>query len=360
MIGIDASRIEDTHKTGTENYAYEVVTRLLKMDNKNKYVLYSRKPLCLELPPNAKNKVLRFPLLWTHVRLSIEMLFNKPDVLFVPAHTIPIFHPRRSIVIIHGLEYEYFPRVYPFKKRILNKIGTYFSSHWAKVVVTPSNATKNDVIKFYKVSPLKVKVITPGYHFSIGAKQENPARDDIFFQAPYFVFVGRIEHRKNLLRVIKAFEKLKQKNRIPHRLVLVGKNGYGFESIHAMIQHSPWHDDIRVLGYVEETEKQWLIQHASIFIFPTLREGFGFPILEAMSLGTPVITSNVGSAPEVAGEGAMLVNPLRIDEIAEAMYRIVCDDELRQRLIQKGYENIKRFSWEECVREFFRLITSNI
>lgn len=359
IIGIDASRIEDTRKTGTENYAYEIVTRLLEMDNKNVYILYSRKSLQLELPSNAKNKVLRFSLLWTHIRLSLEMLFHEPDVLFVPAHTIPVLHPQRSIVIIHGLEYEYFPNAYSLKKRVVNKIGTYFSSRWAKIVITPSLSTKNDVVKFCRVNPLKVNIVMPGYNFSTSMEHKEPIHNREFFDTPYFIFVGRIEYRKNLLRVIKAFEVLKQKKHIPHRLVFVGKNGYGFESIHKEIENSPYQEDIRMLGYVEETEKQWLMQHAALFIFPTLREGFGFPILEAMGLGIPVVASNVGSVPEVAGESALLVNPLSIDEIAEAMYRIVSDNDLRQTLIEKGYENVKRFTWEKCVRKIFHLITSN-
>lgn len=352
VIGIDASRIEDDNKTGVENYTREVITRLINLDKKNNYILYSRRTLNFESADNVINKVLKFPLFWTQIRLAIEMLFKKPDVLFIPGHTVPLIHPKNTVAVIHGLEYEYFPRCYSRRERLKNKIGTYLSAKRAKIIITPSQNTKHDLIRLYKIVSKKIRVVYPGINNVVNG----PPRRDDNIPNPHCLFVGRIEHRKNIIRIIKAFEKIKKEKKIPHRLILAGKDGYGSKQIKDCINNSEFEKEINLIGYISDQEKNVLLKNADIFIFPTLYEGFGFPILEAMNLGAPVITSNVGSAPEVAGEGAILVNPRSIDEIADSVYKVLSDSDLRENLIKKGYENIKRFNWDECVKKILEIL----
>lgn len=346
LIGIDASRIEQDNKTGTEHYAYEVITRMVALGEKNEYILYSRKPLHLKFPPNVKNKILSFPLFWTHVRFSIEMIVNPPDILFIPAHTIPLFHPKNTVVVIHGLEYEIFPAAYSFLQRLKNRLGTYYSAKWARGIIVPSRNTKNDLVGLYGVSPKKINAVYPGFE---GVEHEHDTAPAT--SAPYLLFLGRIEHRKNIIRIIKAFEKLKKEKKIPHQLILAGKDGYGFGDIKKYISSSGYKEEIRLAGFVQDKYKNTLFTRASVFIFPTLYEGFGFPILEAMSARVPVVTSKIGSSAEIAGDAALLVDPKNIDEIANSVYKIISDVDVRKELVKKGYENIKRFGWEKCVEE---------
>lgn len=358
VIGIDASRLENNNKTGTENYAQEVITRLISADKNDQYILYSRKPLDLSLPKNCKNKVLKFPLFWTQVRLSLEMLFNSPDVLFIPAHTVPLIHPKKTVTVIHGLEYEYFPEAYSVKERIKNKLGNYFSAKLAKVVVVPSKNTKNDLTKLYKIAPEKIKVIYPGVdNFGINNDKEI-VRNNTDKLKPYLLFIGRIEYRKNLTNIIKAFEKVKKERKIPHKLILAGKDGYGAEEIKNIAKKSEFKKEIIFTGYVKDKEKNDLLKNPSLFIFPTFYEGFGFPVLEAMSSGVPVVTSDQGSLPEVAGNAAVLVNPHSIDEIADSIYKIITDNSLARGLVEKGYQNVARFNWDKCAKYILDIFQS--
>lgn len=352
VIGIDASRIENSNRTGVENYNFELIARLINSDKKNSYVLYSRKPSDIKLDENIKNKILKFPLFWTQIRLSIEMLLHMPDVFFIPGHTVPLIHPKNTVVIIHGLEYEYFPRSYSFWERFKNRIGTYFSARWAKVIVTPSENTKSDLVNLYKIKPEKIKVIYPG----IPTIHHNGIQTEV--GKPYILFIGRIEHRKNIIRIIKAFEKLKKDKKIPYQLVLAGKNGFGFEAIKKYVDCSEFKKEINLLGFVDESKKNNLLGTADVFVFPTLYEGFGFPILEAMRHGVPVVTSNIGSAKEIAGNAALLVDPRSIDQIADSVYKIINDNGLRKELVKQSYENIKRFNWDNCTAKVLEILNS--
>jgi glycosyltransferase involved in cell wall biosynthesis len=179
------------------------------------------------------------------------------------------------------------------------------------------------------------------------------------------LFIGRLEKRKNLVNLIKAFEVLnskfpEQKNSQPKagppraekfKLTLVGKEGFGFEEIKKVVQKSPHKNDIILKGYISEQEKEKLYQDANIFILPSFYEGFGLPILEAMSYGLPVICSNTSSLPEIAGDAALLIDPNNPKEIAEAINKVFSDNNFKKEMIKKGFENVKRFSWEKCVKE---------
>ncbi|MFH1671178.1 MAG: glycosyltransferase family 1 protein, partial [Candidatus Portnoybacteria bacterium] len=154
---------------------------------------------------------------------------------------------------------------------------------------------------------------------------------------------------KNIEGIISAFELLKKKYQVPHKLVLAGPRGYGYKKIR--------NNDIVETGYIDETQKQQLLSNAELFIFPSFYEGFGFPILEAQAAGCPVITSNISSMPEVAGEGAILVEPENIEQICQMMHKVISDQELRKRLIKKGKENARRFIWQKCAQRTLKVLT---
>lgn len=369
-IGIDASRAFLKRRTGIEEYSYQVIKHLRDtLPSDAQVVLYVRKKwrvgvpeIDFVLPENWVVRGLWAPRFWTQLALSIEMLWRAPDVLFVPAHTVPLIHPRRTVVTIHGLEYEFCPEGYSLWERIYMHYSIKFSCQAASTVICVSENTKRDVMKLYQVTEEKIAVISEGYEnnfqFPISNFQSNSNESISQIKKPYLLFIGRLEERKNIVRIVEAFELLKEKYRIPHELVLAGKPGYGYERICAKIQDSRFKNHIKEVGYVTEEEKWNLLKNADVFLFPTLYEGFGIPVLEAQSVGVPVVTSSTSSLPEVAGEGAILVDPTSVESIAEGIQRLLSDQALRSGIIEKATHNVGRYSWARCAQEVAQLLTS--
>ncbi|WP_263970717.1 glycosyltransferase family 4 protein [Leptolyngbya sp. KIOST-1] len=167
---------------------------------------------------------------------------------------------------------------------------------------------------------------------------------------PYILFVSTLEPRKNVVRLIQAFDQLKTQHQINHQLVLVGQKGWQFEPIFEAIAASPWRHHIRHLDYLSDAEVAYCYQNADVFAYPSLYEGFGLPVLEAMTLGCPVVTANTSSLPEVAGDAALMVDPTSVEELAEALGRVIGDRALRQTLIERGYQQADQFSWTRTAK----------
>jgi glycosyltransferase involved in cell wall biosynthesis len=295
------------------------------------------------------------------IALSLEMLFRSPDVLFVPAHTVPLIHPKKTVVTIHGLEYEYCKEAYSFWERIYMHYSIMWSCKVASTVVCVSENTKKDVMKLYRVAEEKIRVIAEGYESNVKIQIPNVKSNQnaqISNLKPYLLFIGRLEERKNIVRIIEAFEILKEKYAIPHEFLLVGKPGFGYGRIQAKIQDSRFKIHIRELGYVTEEEKWTLLQNAEVFLFPTLYEGFGIPVLEAQSVGVPVVTSNTSSLPEVAGEGAVFVDPLQAEGIAAGIQKLLSDEVFRSGIIEKATHNVSRYSWARCAENIGKALVS--
>lgn len=366
-IGIDASRAFLKNRTGIEEYSYQVIKHLRsEIPSHQSVILYIRKKFMWEggrcrlqpqtidfaLPLNWQVKALWAPRFWTQIRLSLEMLFDPVDTLFVPAHTIPVIHPKHTVVTIHGLEYEFSPESYSWYERFYMRFSIRNSVRWAQKVIAVSENTKRDLMRLYQVPVEKISVIYEGFQKSEAA----PASSNLNNQAPYFLFIGRVEERKNVSRIIEAFTFLKEKTELPHRLLLAGKPGYGYEKIKSQLEQSVYQDEIQELGYVSEEEKWALLQKTDALLFPSLYEGFGLPILEAQAVGVPVITSTTSSLPEIAGEGALLVDPLSTEALIEAMERVVTNRELRAGIIDKGTHNVGYFSWQSCSHSIAQIL----
>jgi len=367
-IGIDASRAFLCQRTGIEEYSYQVIRHLPNELQDEEVILYVQKKLLLErggfrfkfqrvdfeLPEKWRVKGLWAPRFWTQFRLSLEMLLHAPDVLFIPAHTVPVIHPRKTIVTIHGLEYEFSPESYSFWERLYMRWSIRYSVRAADRIIAVSENTKMDLMRLYHVPKAKIEVIYEGFTTPLPSESGGKKTEK-----PYFFFVGRLETRKNIVRMIEAFEIFKKKTGSSHQLILAGKPGYGYEAIRAKIQSSVFKNDIREVGYVSEEEKWRLLREAEAFLFPSLYEGFGLPVIEAQSIGVPVITSNASSLPEIAGEGAVLVDPSSPSALALAMEEIVRNPEKQADIIEKATRNADRFSWARCARSVARLLKSS-
>ena len=367
-IGIDASRAFIKNRTGIEEYSYQVIKNLRDKLDSHQVILYlrSKQSVDFELPKNWKTKIIKWPRFWTQAGLSLEMLLYPVDALFIPAHTVPCIYPKNTIVTIHGLEYEFCPKAYSFWERLYMRCSIKKSCQWAKTIIAVSNNTKKDLMKLYNVPEEKIRVIYEGYsadanfQFPISNFQSNPnfknsnlkIDSKIKIQnSKFLLFIGRLEERKNVVNIVNAFDVLKEQYKIPHELFLAGKPGFGYEKIKDRIANVNCCKDVVELGYVAEEEKEELLKNAEVFIFPTLYEGFGLPILEAQSAGVPVVTSNNSSIPEVVSDSALLVDPNNAEEIADAVYKIISDEHLKNDLIKKGRVNVQRFSWEKCAAE---------
>ena len=352
VIGVDASRAFIRNRTGIEEYSYRAIMNLMNKLQNHQVVLYIRNNQIIdfELPKNWKVKIIKWPYLWTQIGLSLELLFHPVDSLFVPAHTVPLIHPRNTVVTIHGLEYEFCSKAYSFWERMYMRCVIKNSCKWAKKIIAVSENTKKDLINLYKVPEEKIKVVYEG------VSMEQETRNKRQENNRYLLFVGRLEERKNVCGIIESFEILKKKYNIPHKLVLAGKPGYGYDKIKNQILKCKNKEDIIIEGFVDDNEKYNLLKNADVFLFPSFYEGFGLPILEAQNIGIPIVTSNVSSMAEIADFSAILVDPNSSEEIAEATYQLISDSNFRNDIINKGFENIKRFSWEKCGEEINKLI----
>lgn len=371
-IGIDASRAFLKQRTGVEEYSYQVIKHLRDKLRGNQaclpvrqVVLYVRKNQIVdfELPENWKIKIVRWPYLWTQIGLSLELSVHPIDVLFVPAHTVPLIHSKNTIVTIHGLEYEFCPKAYSFWAKLYMRWSIRNSCRWARTIIAVSENTKKDLVKLYKVSGEKIEVIYEGYdrNFESNSNFQNSnlkieSKFKIQNYKPFLMFIGRLEERKNIVGIIKAFEILKEQYKLPHKLVLAGSLGYGAKKIEASIEDSNFRKDIILASYVSEEEKWQLLKKADVFLFPTFYEGFGIPILEAQSVGVPVVAGDNSSSKEIVGDSSILVDPNNAEQIADAVYKLISDKVLRDDIIQKGHKNVKRFSWEKCAEEVAKIL----
>lgn len=351
VVGIDASRAISPQRTGTENYSLHLIRHLLAL-NDYRYRLYFNATPPAGLFPQSDNweaRVMPFPRLWTHLRLSWEMVRRPPDLLFVPAHVIPLIHPR-SVVTVHDLGYIYYPQTHrPFDRLYLD-LSTRFNASVASQIIVDSEATKRDLIQKYRVPEGRITVVYPGCSLEpvIDEAGWERVRERYHLPDRYILHLGTLHPRKNILRLLEAFQPLARDFPDLH-LVLAGKKGWLYEEI--LYKAEGLGGRVHFPGYIASEDLPFLIRKARLFILPSLYEGFGFPILEAMAAGTPVVCSNASALPEVAGDAALLFDPHDVEAMRETARKVLEDEALRAELVERGLERAKFFSWERCARE---------
>ena len=366
LIGIDASRALRPQRTGTERYALEIIQHLLALPaaRQHQWRLYVDQQPALDhllaaahLPTHATLTLLPRRRMWTHRALAAEVLAHPPNVLFVPSHLLPLVLPHHrlppAVVTIHDLGYYHFPAAHPWQQRLYVDWGTRWSAWAATRVLAISHATATDLQGIIKTPAEKIAVVHEGASnlpipnaaamAAVGARYALPAA--------YMLYVGTLQPRKNLARLITAYEQLCARGDAEFDLVLAGNAGWLSEAIVAQARQSPHAARIHLLGYVPDVDLAALLAGARAFLYPSLYEGFGLPILEAQSLGVAVMSGKGSSLPEVAGDAALYVDPTDIEAIAQAMLRLSQDETLRQELIAAGQRNVQRFSWEKAAAE---------
>lgn len=362
VIGIDASRAFVKDPAGPEYYSLNLIKNIAKIDKENQYILYLRsgQKVNFGLPQNFKAKVINMRYLWTQVGLAIETIFYPPDALFIPAHTVPlltcIFRPRLPIVVaIHGLEGKFLPQSGNFLAHIYRNWSISWAVRFATKLIAVSEDTKKDIIKTYKTQSKNIQVVHEGIDIKRfkGCQKVSKYRK----YGNYILFVGTVQPRKNLIRLIKAFSRIKNKK---YRLIIAGKLGWLYKEILAAPKKFKVEDRVHFIGRVKDENLPGLYKGARLFVMPSITEGFGLPILEAQAAGVPILSSGKGALPEVAGKGAFFVNPLLVNDIKEGMEKILADKNLREGLVREGLANVSKFSWERTACNTVNLLTKMV
>jgi glycosyltransferase involved in cell wall biosynthesis len=357
VLGIDASQANRKIRSGTEWYAFYLIREFKKILGGRGDIeirLYLRDELQADLaenlPRNFKPKILHWPLkyLWGLKRLSWEMLVHPPDILFCPAHTIPLIHPQKTFTTLHDIGFEDNPELYDRLSLMYHQWSARLAVRKAFHIFTDSEFSKNRIRDVYHCPEEKLSVT----YLGIDSKRSTERIESILkkyglAERGYILFVGRLEPKKNILGMVKAHEMAN-----PEKILVLAGRKVRIADVDDYLHARPeLAKKIKFLGYIDEQDKPALYSGASIFLFPTLYEGFGLPILEAQAHGTPVITSNITSNPEVAGKGAIIVDPRNPKGIAWAIRELLSNGELRQTVIKSGVENLQRFSWEKTARK---------
>jgi glycosyltransferase involved in cell wall biosynthesis len=366
-IGIDA-RFYGPIGKGLGRYTEEVIDNILKIDSVNEYVIFLRKDNFNELQiKSGRVKKVLADVRWYSLAEQIKMPYyiwrEHLDLIHFPHFNIPIFCPTKFIVTIHDLILIKFPTLRattlgPFIYRIKNlayKLIIWLAVKRAQRIIAVSEFTKHDVVKQFKVKPDKIKVIyegvadlTHGKNFSFTAGIDD--RKTLLgynINKPFLLYVGNAYPHKNLEGLVKVFNNINQELR-DLNLVLVGKEDYFYTRVKEYA--SKLNQQVIFPGYVPDAELEVLYKNALAYIFPSFYEGFGLPALEAMAKGCPVVSSDKASMPEILGEAAIYFNPDDNKEMESQIKKIINDKNLREEIIQKGYEQVKKYSWEECAK----------
>ncbi|PIS42482.1 MAG: hypothetical protein COT24_03300 [Candidatus Kerfeldbacteria bacterium CG08_land_8_20_14_0_20_40_16] len=375
-IGIDCRTILNPGKgeqAGVGHYTYSLVKNLLKADKKNEYLLFFdwRVTDTKEFQQrNVKIKYFPFsqykrylPFTYSHMLISAVLIKERLDIFHAPASTAPLAYPGDIVLTIHDLAIYRHPSWFPRGQAFSTKFLVPKSARKAKRIIAVSQATKRDIIRLFKINPSKIRVIYEGVVQHIGTKLVKRAskaqlQKKYKIGEKYLLFVGTLEPRKNLINLIKAFNSLLLKNYRKfkdYELIIAGGKGWKYEEIFKTIKQQKFGYKIRFLNYIPHEEKVVLMKNATCFVFPTMYEGFGLPVLEAMSLGTPVITSKVSSLPEIAGNAASLVNPNKMEEITAAFHKVLANKKLREKMSKAGLIQARQFNWSKTIKETIKL-----
>jgi len=368
-IGIDCRTILNPaggELAGIGHYTYYLVKNLLAQDKKNTYVLFfdfrmkdikefEQKNVEIVYFPFSQYKKF-LPFAYSHVLAAAEIKSRNVDVYHAPANVIPMNYSRPSVLTIHDMAIYKHPEWFPGGQNFSIKTLVPSSIKKASRIIAVSQSTKKDIVQLMKVPAGNIDVV-----YEAGNQEKIPSEKDSAgiikkykINKNFVLYLGTLEIRKNIDRLIKAWEKVcesKPKKFAEWQLVIAGQKGFGFAENFNAIKSSKVGHKIRYIGYVPADDKNKLMKTASIFAFPSLYEGFGLPVIEAMAMGTPVLTSNVSSLPEVVGDSAVMVNPQKVEDIAKKLENMIGNKRLLYKIVQKGKLQIKKFSWKECAKK---------
>lgn len=299
------------------------------------------------IPIKATNFLIRHPKLFLPL---FERSFGLTDIFHGTNYTVFPFRKSRQVMTIYDVTFIKYPQysntiVQGYADRVRRCLK------WTDLVLTISESSKQDIVKYLNFESDRIIVTPLASRYGLGYQSNIPVFNGYELTRPFILFVSTIEPRKNILGLIEAFDRLKRTQKIEHDLVLVGQKGWLYEPIFERIARSPYRDNIYHLDYLPDNAVAEFYRKADVFVYPSHYEGFGLPVLEAMTLGTPVVCSNSSSLPEVAGDAAIMIDAEDELAIANGIMRVIDDRKLRQELIRRGYDRATRFSWRRTAEE---------
>jgi glycosyltransferase involved in cell wall biosynthesis len=372
-IGIDVRCFAEGRHTGVEEYTRELLREIFQQDRENEYVLFFNSwsvPRAdfswIKEYPNVTLRVFRFPnkllnfSLWYLRRPFLDRMLGRVDLFFLPNQNfVSISRRTKLVVTAHDLSFLLFPETFSFKQRLWHFFVNFrATAKRADRILAVSRSTADDIRTRYRLPAQKVRVVQSGLHPRFEASSRNAletlsVKERYRLPYRYILSFGTFEPRKNSLALLSAYETLQAlggKAAEAH-LVLAGSPGWKTKRLMRRIESSPAREKIHVLGYVPEEDKLALYSLASAFVYPSLYEGFGFPPLEALACGVPVIASHSSSLPEIVGEAAILIDPYQPNEILQALQAVLGDASLASLLVRRGEEGRGRLSWRAAAKE---------
>ena len=382
-IGVDIRGLLTGKISGVEQYGIQTLKHMLEVDTTNTYVLFYNsyrdldekfEKLIQDYPFFKNHNVEVKKMKWIDFPLLIHA-FYKPldwpkadivcgglDVMFMPSpQLLPLSRRCAKVTTFHDLIFMIYPQFYTRSSRLWQWQMNYpYEARTSDTVIAVSKSTKDDLVRLLGADPNKISVIHEGvgreYFVSPSSNDLDTARQKFGLPDKFIYYVGSIEPRKNLATVVRALHQLSSDHSDTIKLVISGSKNWLSSDLYKLVEELRLQDKVIFTGPVSEQEKITLLNLATVFVFPSLYEGFGLMVLEAFAAGCPVITSNVSSLPEVAGDAAILINPQNVSELIHQLNRLLEDDNLRQQLIDKGRERAKGFTWERSARETLRII----
>lgn len=356
-IAIDARKLRDY---GIGTYVRNLLRHLSRIDSKTEYVLFCRAADCglaEELGENfrAVPERARPYSIKEQLRIPMDLRREGIDLFHAPHYVLPPLTPCKSVVTIHDCIHLRFPQYLPNRLAYAYaRSSLWFATHRSNRVLTVSEASKRDILRYFRVPDHKIDVIYNAIDERFGepptAEEIERVRDRYQLNAPYVLYAGNIKPHKNLERLIEAFYTLRRGDLEHVKMLIIGDEISKYATLRRAVHKYKLHKHVRFFGFVPDKTLAVLYRLARAFVFPSLYEGFGLPPLEAMASGTPVITSNLSSLPEVVGDAALLIDPYDADAIADAMRRVLLDSDLREDLRQRGLRRVAEFSWDRSVR----------
>lgn len=393
-IGVDIRVLMDEHYSGISEYTANLLSAILKADKTNEYKLFynsyhnlggrlnkwngqNSRVIGLHFP----NKIFNYCLQKVFGYPRLDKVLGGADIFWSPHFNFTKLSGSKSglkkIITVHDLSFLRYPRFFSRRKNFWHKsLGVKKILREADKIIAVSANTKNDIMELAGIDAAKIKVIYSGNNVvkkDWAAEKIKACLSKLNISGPFILYVGNVEPRKNIGGLIKAYDKLRRESEesahsgvaasVPGgidnfkelSLVLAGAPGWKNAPIYADWQASPYQDQIKFLGYIDEEAKEILYSRAAVFVYPSYYEGFGFPPLEAMAYGAPVVCSNVSSLPEIVADAGIMINPHKSEEIFEAIKLVLTDAKLRARLIALGYEQARMFSWDKTAGEYLEL-----
>jgi glycosyltransferase involved in cell wall biosynthesis len=355
-VAIDARKL---HDFGIGTYTRNLLRHLARLDRDTEYVLLCQGPdlhIAEQLGPNFRTVLEPSPnySLREQVHVPLVLRRERPDVFHAPHYVLPPAIRCRSVVTIHDCIHLMFPQYLPNRAAYLYaKASMWTAARRSDLILTVSEASKRDILHFFNVRPEKIIVIYNAIdeRFRAAPDEEDVARVRERYQLDhgFVLYAGNIKPHKNLVRLIEAFDEVRKRGFDDLKLLIIGDEISKLPALRRAVHKHKLHKHVRFLGFLPDETLAILYRLAAVFVFPSLYEGFGLPPLEAMASGTPVVTSNVSSLPEVAGDAAVLVDPYEVGSIVEGIRRVLSDPALAEELRRKGRERAREFSWERSV-----------